>query len=59
MNWEKLGNIHSPRQTFQIQILNLWMTWRNLCRNLSFTVENKIGSSHKRGWLHFKLNINY
>ena len=26
--------------------------------NLSFTVENKMGNSHKRGWSYFKLNIN-
>ena len=45
-------------QHFKIQMLNLWMSWENLCPNLSFTVENKMGNSHKRGWSHFKLNIN-
>ena len=40
------------------QILNLWISWKNLCPNLSFTVENKVGNSHKKGWSHFKLNIN-
>ena len=35
------------------------MNWETLCLNLSFTVENKIGNSHKKGaWLHFKLNRN-
>ena len=23
-------------------MLNLWMSWENLCPNLTFTVENKI-----------------
>ena len=31
---------------------------KSLCSNLTFTVENKMGNSHKRGWSHFKLNIN-
>ena len=31
---------------------------KSLCYNLTFTVENKMGNSHKRGWSHFKLNIN-
>ena len=48
----------APDQHFKIQMLNLWMSWENLCPNLSFTVENKMGNSHKRGWSHFKLNIN-
>ena len=47
-----------PDQHFKIPMLNLWMSWENLCPNLSFTVENKMGNSHKRGWSHFKLNIN-
>ena len=47
-----------PGQHFKIQMLNLWMSWENLCPNLSFTVENKMRNSHKRGWPHFKLNIN-
>ena len=34
------------------------MSWENLCPNLSFTVENKMENSHKRGWSHFKLKIN-
>ena len=25
---------------------------------LTFTVENKMGNSHKRGWSHLRLNIN-
>ena len=48
----------APDQHFKIQMLNLWMSWENLCPNLSFTIENKIGNAHKRGWSHFKLNIN-
>ena len=39
-------------------MLNLRMIWENLCPNLAFTVENKIGDSNQRGWSHFKLNIN-
>ena len=45
-----------PDQHFKIQILNLWMSWENLCPNLTFTGENKIWNSHKTGWSHFKLN---
>ena len=48
----------APDQHFKIQMLNLWMSWENLCPNLTFTVENKMGNSHKRGWSHFKLNLN-
>ena len=58
MNWEKLGNIQSPDQHLKLQMLNLWMSWENLCPNLAFTVANKMGNSYKRGWSHFKLNIN-
>ena len=58
MNWEKLGNLHkAPDQYFKMQMLNLWMSWENLCPNLSFTVENKMGNLHKRKWSHFKLKI--
>ena len=39
-------------------MLNLWMSWENLCPNLSFTVESKMENSHKSGWSHFKLKIN-
>ena len=46
-----------PDQHFKIQMLNLWMSWENLCPNLSFTVENKMENSHKRRWSHFKLNL--
>ena len=58
MNREKLGNIHSPRLTFQNSNVEFMDELGNLCPNLTFTVENKMGSSHKRGWSHFKLNIN-
>ena len=46
MNWKKLENIHSPDQHFKIPMLNLWMSWANLCPNLSLTVENKMVNSH-------------
>ena len=48
----------APDQHFKIPMLNLWMSWENLCLNLSFTVENMMENSHKRGWSHFKLKIN-
>ena len=48
----------APDQHFKIQMFNLRMSWENVCPNLIFTVENKMGNSHKRGWSHFKLNIN-
>ena len=31
-------------QHFQIEILNPWMNWENLCLKLSFTVESKMGN---------------
>ena len=34
------------------------MDWEKLCPHLSFIVENKMVNSYKRGWLHFKYNIN-
>ena len=55
MNLEKLGNIHSPRPTFQnpnVEFID------ELCPNLTFFLEDKMGNSHKRGWSHFKLNLN-
>ena len=56
---EKTLEIYTaPDQHFKIQMLNFWMSWENLCPNLTFTVENKMGNSHKRGWSHFKLNVN-
>ena len=45
-------------QHFKIPMFNLWMSWGNLCPNLSFTVVNKMENSHKRGWSHFKLKMN-
>ena len=51
-------NYTAPGQHFKIPMLNLWMSWAILCPNLSFTVENKMENSHKRGWSHFKLKIN-
>ena len=37
--------------------MNLWMSWENVCPNLRFTIEKKMGNSHKRGCLYFRLNI--
>ena len=51
-------NYTAPDQHFKIPMLNLCMSWEKLCPNLSFTVENKMENSHKRGWSHFKLKIN-
>ena len=48
----------APDQLFKIQMLNLWMSWESLCPKSTFTVENKMGNSHKKGWSHFKLDIN-
>ena len=48
----------APDQHFKIEMLNLWMSWENLCPNLSFTVENKMENSRKRGWSHLKPKIN-
>ena len=55
----KLGNIHSPRPTFQNPYVECMDELGNFlnCPNLTLTVENKMGNSHKRGWSHFKLNI--
>ena len=47
-----------PRPTFKIPMLNLWTSWENVYPNLSFTVENKMENSHKRGRSHFKLKTN-
>ena len=55
---ENLEICTAPDQHFKIPMLNLCMGLENLCPNLSVTVENKMENSHKRGWSHFKLNIN-
>ena len=34
------------------------MNWEKLCPHLSFIVENKMVNLYKRGWSHFKYNIN-
>ena len=39
----------APDQYFKIQMLNLWMSYENVCPNVTFTVENEMGNSHKRG----------
>ena len=54
MNWEKPESIHNPRPTFQNQNFKSQAE----LGKVSFTVENKMGNSHKKGWSHFKLNIN-
>ena len=58
MNWKKLGNIHSPGPTFQNPNVEFMDELGKRSPNLTFTVENKMGNSHKRGWPHFKLKIN-
>ena len=49
---------NSPRLTFQNPNVEFMDELGNLRPNLTFTVENKMGNSHKRGWSYFKLNIN-
>ena len=44
----------AQHQHFEIELLNLWMNWENLCPNLGFTVEKTMGNSRKIGWSHFK-----
>ena len=51
-------NMHSLRSRFQNSNVESVDELENVCPNLSLTVENEIGNSHKRGWSHFKLNIN-
>ena len=46
-----------PDQHFKIPMLNLLLSWENLCLDLSFAVENKMENSYKRGWQHFKPKI--
>ena len=52
-NLEVQPNINTQK----MPILNLWMNWKNLSPNLSFTVENKIGSLHNKLRL-FTLKLN-
>ena len=59
MNWKKLGSIHSPRPTFQNPNFESMDELQKVCPNLSITtVENKMGNSLKKFWLHFKLYVN-
>ena len=39
------------------QFSNFLENWEKLCSKFSFTVENKMEKAHKKGWSHFKLNI--
>ena len=55
---KNLEKCTAPDHRFRIQMLNLWMSWKNLCPDLTFFLENKMGNSHERGWSHFKLNLN-
>ena len=57
MNWENLEVYCTTQdQYFKIQILNLSMNCaKNLCPNLNFTVKNKMGNTHKKGWSHLNL----
>ena len=57
MNWENIGSIHNPRP-FKIQNFEYMGKLEKFMANLRFTVENKMRNSHKKGWSHFKLNIN-
>ena len=58
MNWENIGSTHSSRATFKIQSFEYMGKLGKFMANLRFTVENKMRNSHKKGWSHFKLNIN-
>ena len=58
MNWENIGSMHSSRATFKIQSFEYIGKLGKFMANLSFTVENKMRNSRKKGWSHFKLNIN-
>ena len=58
MNWEKLGNIHSLRPTFQNPNVESMDELGKFSPNLSFTVENKMWNPNKRDWSYFKLKIN-
>ena len=46
--------VQPKTNTQKFPILNLWMTWKNVCPNLSFTVENKISNLHKIRLLTFQ-----
>ena len=48
MNWEKLGGIHSPRPTFQNPNFESRNELGKVMSNLSCTVKNKMGNSHKK-----------
>ena len=68
MNW---GKFESAIQAFQKpQFPISFMNWRQNFESMdefgkgmpwqakfSFTVENKMENSHRKGWSHFKLNI--
>ena len=58
INWEKFGSIRSPKPTFQNPNFESMDELGKNIYVLSFTVENKMGNLHKKGWSHFKLNIN-
>ena len=58
MNWENIGSMHSSRPTVKIQNFEYMGKLEKFMANLRFTVENKMRNSHKKGWSHFKLNIN-
>ena len=51
--WKNLEVYIAQDQHFRIQILNLWINWKKLYPNLSFTVENKMEKSHKKRMVTF------
>ena len=55
---EKTWKYTQPQANISKSQCNLWVSWEKLWPNLSFTVENKMESSHKRSWSQFQLKIN-
>ena len=57
MNWEKLGNIRSPKPSFGNLNFEAMDEMGKVYSNLSFPVENKMVIV-KKGWSHFEPSIN-
>ena len=56
---EKTWKYTQPKANIWKSKFRIYGKIRNkLCPNLSLNVENKMENSHKKGWSHFKLNIN-
>ena len=47
-NLEVYAAQDNKKHHFEMQILNLWINWEILYPNLSLTVENNMGNSHKK-----------